>query len=344
MHVGVFLEEMRAGTDAAAAFRETLAMADAVETLGLDGVWLGELHGLPDRSVISAPLVVAAAIAARTRRIRVGTAVHVLPLRNPLRIAEEVATLDHLSEGRFELGVGRSSSPRVYEVFGVAYGESDARLLEALDLMREAWKGKRFSFRGAHYRVDEAIATPMPRQEPHPPIRIAAQSPESFPRAAAMGLPIFVGLRGMDVAELAPRIATYREAWRAAGHATPASVYLRIPFYAAEDDATAVEEPREGTVRYFQRQAELAQRAVRSGVTARAAEAERLAALTYDHMLRERVVFGAAGTLVRHLRRLRDDLRLDGVVAEPNPGGLLPPERVMRSLEILARDVAPALG
>src|SRR5438094_131479 len=100
MHFGIFLEERRPGTSEAAAFQETLDLAEAAEASGLDGVWLGEIHFNPTRSVHSAPIALASYIAARTRRVRIGTAVQVLPLGNPLRIAEDVATVDHLRRGR----------------------------------------------------------------------------------------------------------------------------------------------------------------------------------------------------------------------------------------------------
>ena len=144
MHFGVFLEERRRGTSEAAAFRETLELAEAAEAWGLDGVWLGEIHFTPARSVQSAPMALASFIAARTRRVRVGTAVQVLPLGNPLRIAEEVATVDHLSEGRFDFGIGRSGSPRAYDSLGIPYAESQGRFQEALEIILEAWKGESF--------------------------------------------------------------------------------------------------------------------------------------------------------------------------------------------------------
>ena len=101
MHFGIFMEfGSRPGLAEAESFREGFRLVDAAEAGGLDGVWLAELHFNPARSVLSSPLVVASAIAARTRRLRIGLAVHVLPLNNPLRIAEEAATLDQISEGR----------------------------------------------------------------------------------------------------------------------------------------------------------------------------------------------------------------------------------------------------
>ena len=136
MHVGVFLEERRAGASEATTFRETVELVGAAEAWGLDGVWLGEIHFNGTRSVQSAPLALASFIAARSRRVRVGIAVQVLPLGNPLRIAEEAATVDQLSEGRFEFGIGRSGSPRAYDVLGIPYGESQARFLEALEIIR----------------------------------------------------------------------------------------------------------------------------------------------------------------------------------------------------------------
>src|SRR5262249_54213314 len=100
MHVGIFVEELRYGASQAQAFRDIFEQVDQAEALGIDCVWLGEIPSTPTRSVISASLQVASAIASRTRRLRVGTAVQVLPLNHPLRIAEEVATVDHISEGR----------------------------------------------------------------------------------------------------------------------------------------------------------------------------------------------------------------------------------------------------
>ena len=112
MHFGIFVEEMRYGRDQVSAFRDAFELADQAEAWGLDCVWLGEIHFTPTRSVISASLQVASSIASRTRRLHVGTAVTVLPLNHPLRIAEEVATLDHISECRLEFGIGRSGVVR----------------------------------------------------------------------------------------------------------------------------------------------------------------------------------------------------------------------------------------
>jgi Luciferase-like monooxygenase len=132
MDFGVFVEQMRHGNSQAEAFREMFALVDAAEAWGLDVVWLAEMLINPARSVLSAPLLVASTVVGRTKRLRTGTAVQLLPLNHPLRVAGEVTTLDHLSQGRFDFGIGRSGSPRAYDALGVPYEESQERFFEAL--------------------------------------------------------------------------------------------------------------------------------------------------------------------------------------------------------------------
>jgi alkanesulfonate monooxygenase SsuD/methylene tetrahydromethanopterin reductase-like flavin-dependent oxidoreductase (luciferase family) len=347
MHVGIFVEEMRQGASQSTAFRDVFEVADHAEAWGVDCVWLGEIHFTPTRSVISASLQVASAIASRTKRLHVGTAVQVLPLNHPLRIAEEVATVDHISQGRFEFGIGRSGVVRTYDVYGVAYAESQARFREALEIIRLGWKGEPFSYEGQFYRIQNATVVPRPYQTPHPPIRMATTSDETFPLAGRLGLPIFIGLRTTEISDLQAQLAPYRQAWREAGHPGAPSVYLRIPVYVSPTAAGAVEEPRESMAAFFARQTELARAAVgRAGAgpaDRRRMQAERMASLTYEDVLARKVVFGTAAGVVERLRQLQEELGLDGIVAELNPGGLIPPELETRSLQILAREVIPAL-
>src|SRR5438445_9916952 len=186
MDFGIFIEfEIRRGGDQATAFRQGFELVDAAEAWGLDGVWLGEMHFTPTRSVLADPIVVASSIATRTTRLRIGMAVQVLPLNNPLRIAEEAATVDQISEGRFDFGIGRSGFPRVYDMYGIPYAERQARFREALEIILEAWKGEPFSYAGEYYRFENATVAPRPYQRPHPPLRMAATTEETFPRVRA---------------------------------------------------------------------------------------------------------------------------------------------------------------
>ncbi|HEX9819650.1 MAG TPA: LLM class flavin-dependent oxidoreductase [Methylomirabilota bacterium] len=348
VHVGIFVEEMRQGASQASAFRDVFELADRAEAWGVDCVWLGEIHFTPTRSVISASLQVASAIATRTRRLRVGTAVQVLPLNHPLRIAEEVATVDHISEGRFEFGIGRSGVVRTYDLYGVAYGESQARFREALEIIRQGWTGEPFSYEGQFYRVQNATVVPRPYQVPHPPIRMATTSDETFPAAGRLGLPIFIGLRTTEIPDLQQQLAPYRQAWREAGHPGQPSVYLRIPVYVSTTERGAAEEPRESLTAFFARQSELARSSVgRAGAgpaDRRRAQVERMASLSYEDILARKVAFGTAAQVIDRLTELRERLGLDGVVAELNPGGRISPELETRSLQLLAHEVMPALN
>jgi alkanesulfonate monooxygenase SsuD/methylene tetrahydromethanopterin reductase-like flavin-dependent oxidoreductase (luciferase family) len=347
MHFGIFVEERRRGSSEAAAFHDAVELTDVAEASGLDGVWLGEIHFTPTRSVQSVPMTLAGFLAARTKRVRIGTAVTVLPLVHPLRIAEEVATVDHLSQGRFDFGIGRSGAASTYDVLGIPYGESQARFEEALAILREAWKGEPFSYQGRFHRITNTVVTPRPYQMPHPPLRMAANSPETFPWVGRAGLPLFVGVRDLSIPELSVHLRAYRAAWREAGHAGHGDVCLRLPVYAATTDRAAHDEPRENIMYFFQRHAELTRaRLGRAGAGPSArieARLEELSELSYERILETRVAFGTAATLVERLARLRGELGLDGILAELNPGGLLPMEQMRRTLDILAGQVIPAL-
>jgi alkanesulfonate monooxygenase SsuD/methylene tetrahydromethanopterin reductase-like flavin-dependent oxidoreductase (luciferase family) len=346
MHFGLFVEQMRQGLSQGEAFRETWHLVDQAEAWGIDCIWLGEIHFDPVRSVISASLQVASSIATRTKRLHIGTAVTVLPLNHPLRIAEEVATLDHISDGRVEFGIGRSGVVRSYDTYGIPYAESQGRFREGLEIITQAWKGEPFSYEGQHYRIQNATVTPSPVQKPHPPIRMAANSHETFPIVGKMGLPIFIGLRAAEIPDLQEHLSAYRGAWREAGHPGDPSVYLRIPVYVSTTEEGAREEPRASLTYFFERQSRLARSSVGRAGTGpadrRQAQADRMANLTYDDILARKVAFGTAEGVIARLEQLRAELGIDGIVTELNPGGLIPLELERRSLQLLTRDVIPA--
>ena len=344
MHFGMFMEfGFRPGGSAGEAFREGFDLVDAAEHWGLDSAWLAEFHFSPDRSVLSAPIVVAGALATRTRRIRIGLAVYVLPLNNPLRIAEEVATVDQLSEGRLDFGIGRSGFVRSYNSYNIPYEDSQQRFNEAVDILQRAWSGRAFSYHGSHFQVRDAIVVPQPVQKPGPPMRMAATSGKTFGDVARRGLPLFVGLRGDGLGALADNIRLYRETWRRSDHPGTGNVFLRVPLYAAASDSAAREEPRANITWYFERQARLvAESSPAGGHAARANTAAKLSALSYDDILRDRVAFGTAESLIDRITEWREILGIDGITAELNAGGMLTAGQVRNSLRIITGQVMPA--
>ena len=344
MHFGTFMEfGTRAEGSHAEAFREGFTHAMTAEAEGLDSVWLAEFHFMPDRSVLSSPIVVAGALATATKRVRIGMAVYVLPLANPLRVAEEAATVDQISGGRLDFGIGRSGFARQYNGYAIDYGESQARFAEAMHVIREAWKGERFTFDGEFYHAHDALVVPRPVQRPHPPMRMAASSTPTFPKVAEQGLPLFVGLRGDGLDLLRANIDSYRRAWKESGQARPASVFLRVPVYAAASEKAAHDEPRECITHYFARQARLVANAGTQGPDAgRGGISQALAGLGYDDILASRVAFGTPRMLVERLTEWRDALGLDGIVMELNAGNMLSEAQVLNSLRLVAREVMPA--
>ena len=346
MEFGMFHEFQRLpGASEAEAFAQSFAQVDAAERLGLDAMWLAELHFAPERSVLASPLILAAAIAQRTRRMKIGTAVQVLPLCHPLRLAEEVATVDHLSLGRLILGVGRSGFAHTYATYGVDYAESRERFAETLEIVKRAFSEERFSHTGRYFTFDNVRLAPRPLQKPWPEIRVAAASPDTYEEVGMLGHPIFVAARVGNLSELAPLVKIYRAAWQKAGHRGRGEVYLRVPVYVAETEEAAREEPRDSILHLLRTiGGRLAASATASGARAvenRAERGQKMQSIDYEEVLRERMIVGTPGRVVDRLRALQEELGLDGILAELNPGSLIPHERVMVALRLLCEEVMP---
>src|SRR5271154_1244343 len=294
------------------AFAISFEQIDAAERWGLDAMWLAEIHVNPERSVCSAPLTLASAIAARTKRMKIGTGVQVLPLCHPLRLAEEAATVDQISHGRLIFGVGRSGFPRAYEAYGVPYGESPERFAEVLEVVKRAWTEQTFSFAGKFYNYENVCIVPKPSHTPHPPIRIAANREDTFISAGRQGYAIFVGARRGTFDEVLPNVVIYREAWKAAGYPGNGEVYLRAPVYVGDTLEQALSDPQEALMNFYRYLgARLEESANRPGIfdTDRRIEgAQRLQSLTWDEVRRGRAVVGTPEMVADNLASLRDQL------------------------------------
>jgi alkanesulfonate monooxygenase SsuD/methylene tetrahydromethanopterin reductase-like flavin-dependent oxidoreductase (luciferase family) len=346
MEFGMFHEFQRPkGRTDAEAFAESMTQVDAAERFGLDAMWLAELHVAPTRSVLAAPLNIASFIAARTTNMKIGTAVQVLPLCHPLRIAEEAATVDQLSHGRLIFGVGRSGFPRTYNAYGISYAESQERFAEVLTIIKKAWTQEKFSHQGKYHSFTDVHLVPKPWQQPYPEIRVAATSPDTYPAMGEQGYPIFVAVRLGAISELGPNIRAYREAWRKAGHPGDGAVFLRVPMYLAED-ADEARRSAETSIMAFYRElgAIIEASAAAAGARAieqRAERGARLQNITYDEVLRDKVLVGSPEAVSDRLAGLKEELGLDGILAELNSGALIPHEQVIRSLRLLCEEVMP---
>lgn len=339
MDFGMFTDfHIRKNMTQAEAFEESFHQVEAAEKLGMDAVWLAEHHFSPDRSVLASPLVIASAIAARTSRIRIGLAVQVLPLTNPLRIAEEAATVDHISKGRFNFGIGRSGLTKYYQGYNVPYAESRGRFLEALDIILKAWGQEPFSHEGQYFSFHDVTVVPKPCQQPYPPIRVALASADTFSLIGRMGFPVFISAN-TPLPQMQERLELYRKARREAGHSGPGDIALRIPTYVAETAERARSEPEASTMHAIQYGAQEL-----SGVAASQETADRLqrmASIPYDDILKQRVMYGTPEAVVERLEAYQAELGISGVVLEVNYGGQIPYDRVINSIRLLTERVIP---
>jgi alkanesulfonate monooxygenase SsuD/methylene tetrahydromethanopterin reductase-like flavin-dependent oxidoreductase (luciferase family) len=346
MEFGIFHEfPSVAGRPDTEAFGQAFELVDGAERWGLDAMWLAELHFDPARAVLSAPLCVASAIAARTKRMKIGIAVQVLPLCHPLRLAEEAATVDQLSHGRLIFGVGRSGVPATYEAYGVPYAESRDRFAEVLDIVQQAWTQDSVSYQGRFHRFENVRVTPRPFQQPMPPIRVAATSPDTFVSIGKQGKPIFIAVRYETADEIAPLVAAYRAAYTQAGHPGSGKVFLRVPAYIAATDKRARAEAETSFMHFFRQQAKLlgdsAKRPGVDGAARRAATAQRLLAMSYTDALNGTVLVGSPEAVSDKLHGLQAQLGLDGVLMELNCGGMITHTQVKTALRLLCQKVMP---
>jgi alkanesulfonate monooxygenase SsuD/methylene tetrahydromethanopterin reductase-like flavin-dependent oxidoreductase (luciferase family) len=348
MRFGCFFQAPEApGQSHAERYGEMFDRIALAESLGFDVAWLAELHFGGAFSLLSNPLMVVPVIAQRTKRIRIGTAVSLLPLEHPLRTAEQAATADLLSGGRLEFGVGRGSIPSQFHGFGIPVADNRGRFDEALQIIRLAWTQERVSFRGQFYEVDDVAVVPRPVQKPHPPIRIAVHSAESFAHVAATGLPIYSGTTTTPLPALREYMALYRTRLAAAGHAWRSDqMALMFPIHVGTSGAAAREALRPGVRKYYENLrtifAQLPDSYAEHLPRLRGIE-ETLASLPYDKFFRDQAVFGDAAEVVDRLQAAREEFGLSQIIGWFDQGAMLPRAEAELAMRRFAEHVMPKL-
>lgn len=326
-------------------YEDTMMQIQHADSLGLDVAWLAELHFFPTFSIMPSPLLVASALAQRTRRIRLGIAVNLLPLHHPLRHAEDAATLDILSNGRLEYGAGRGAIPLHFAGYNVPLDESRARFLEALDVVLLAWTTDSFSYEGKYYQYRDVQVVPKPLQKPHPPIRIACNSADSFQLAGERGWRIFSSSVIVPLQRLQHDITTYNILL--SEHDTPRcgdEVAIAAPIYVAPSLAKAREHPEASIMHYF--------RTLRDMYNTRQARAmahlprmqelqDRLQKMTYDQVLDSIAIFGDPAYCIERLQWFKETFGMHQFICWFNPGGKIPHKQVMESMRLFAEKVMP---
>jgi probable F420-dependent oxidoreductase len=312
-----------------AGFEETLRECERAEAAGFDSIWLGEHHNNP--VLYPAPLIGLAAVASRTRSIRLGTGVLLLPLYHPMMVAEEAAMVDMISGGRLILGLGAGYAPEEFAAFGVSLKERGGRLEESARLLHRLWTEENVTHRGKYYQLDNATVAPRPLQRPRPPIWFGAWVEPVLRRAARLGNAWLVG-PSANLKEIAPCAELYRKACSEAGKGAGEVALFRYVFV-ARSTKEAISAAGGPFVQAFE---SMYFRWPHPVVKRPAGQ------LTIERLAEDRIILGDPKTCLEEITRFQKELGLNYLVCRFSVPGIAR-ETCQTSLDLFTREVMPAL-
>lgn len=335
-------------------FDQHIALAQEIEALGWHSYFVIEHQNTP--TGISAPSVYLTAVAGATTRLRVGAMMWQLPFYHPLRLAEEVATLDHLSHGRVEFGTGFGVHEHEFVRWNVDYYQRAPRSKEVLDIVKMAWTQPEVTFKGTFFQFEEALPQPKPYQQPHPPIWLAAHSDATLEYAARNNYHVAQNLDTDDV--VARKFDLFRRVWRECEHPGPMPrVFLQRSVHVAETDAEAHEHAREFLAQGGTRVGggPIAQTRIGWGSNSRGmgrdsdlpdnklrGETMAAAAKSYEFNIDNGLALvGSPETVIRRLQEGQQRIGYD-VFCTNHQMGSMPPELVDKSIRLFGEHVIPA--
>ncbi len=334
MEFGIFYQLPCAEDQSPAArYADTISQAQLADDLGFDTVWLAEVHFNPRFSVLPAPLLLGSAIAQTTNKLKIATAVNLMPLHHPVRLAEEFATLDVISEGRAILGTGRGAMLQQYAGYGIEVGEGRDRFLEGLDLVLKAWTSEELNYEGKYYQVSGIRVVPKPYQKPHPPVYIASNSVDTFPMVGELGqniliAPIVVTLDGAKTG-----LKEYRRKLVEHGHDPGTTkVNVNVLVHVTKDEGGNSTQGYETSLRNYLSILQGNRSRVISG---------RTRDLSYEHVSTELSAIGSPERVIDKLESIIELLGADEIMCWFAVGGLLPNEDVHASMRLFSEEVIP---
>jgi alkanesulfonate monooxygenase SsuD/methylene tetrahydromethanopterin reductase-like flavin-dependent oxidoreductase (luciferase family) len=318
----------------------TLREVELAEAIGLDAVWLTEHHF--DGAVAYAdPLVFGAAVAMRTRRVRIGFAVVEMALHHPIRLAVQTSLLDNLSRGRLIVGTGRGSAYNEFEYlgFGTTMDEGRQRMAEAEDLLVKAWTGEDIEHKGKYWHLSFPRLRPPPYQKPHPPLVRACIGEASMLEMASIGRPVLIGVQTLDT--LRQRLHRYTETMLKAGFEKEAvenaldQTWAQRALYVAESDEEALDVATMALKRYRHHLDEARRRYNPGGLPPRKPEAPP----SPNEMVEHAFLAGTPKRVAEQVAALRE-AGVRNLLLNVNVGQM-PPERVARSIKLFGEKVLP---
>jgi len=328
--------------------KEQMELMYEAETLGFDSVWPAE-HHFSEYGYCASPQVSLAAVAARTKRIRLGTGVVVLPFHNPIRVAEDFAFLDLMSDGRVDFGVGRGYQPMEYEGFGLGDKQSESRDIfdEGVRLVQQCWTEDRVNFNGKYYQAKNLQVRPKPLQQPHPPIYMACLSPASFRITGRYGFNVLTsGAFGLSAEQARQGIADYR-AGRAEVGLDPkgGKIALMLKTYTGDTMDGARKDYEEPCMWYHRTIAKYVAPPSGSdpiaGYEAYAKARDRASGITYDKLVASPLmVVGDVDHCVEKISNVVREYGFDEMLCWTRIGGL-DNRKVLHSMELMSGEVMP---
>ena len=325
-------------------YQDTLEQIELADELGFDRAWIAELHFRGTFSVMPSPLMLAAVAAQRTKRIRLGIAVNLLPLHHPVNLAEDAATCDVLSGGRLEFGIGRGTR-LAHHGFGVPQEDSRPRFMEALDILKRVWTEDNVTHKGKFWEINDVSVAPKPTQKPYPPLRMASNSADTFPLAGELGLPVFTWILINPLPRLQEGLITYRHVLNANGHPDQ-EVSLAMPVFVHEDGSKAQALAKTSTMSYMREVDAILGPGPRPTDETAAAGGPRYPnylSIPYEDILQNTAAYDEPSAVEERLHKVSHALRNDETICWFNLGGLVPHEEVKKSMRLFAEKVMPNL-
>jgi len=332
------------GSDPKQIVEQATQQIQYAEELGFKSAWLAE-HHFTRYSIGSSSLILATHLAALTKKIRLGTAVLVSPLHNPIRLAEDTATLDLVSGGRLDVGFGRGNSGYEYHGFNISADDSQERFQDSVKMVQGLWTTPDFSYQGKHFQVNRGNLVPAPLQSPHPPIYIAAtRTPATLEFAVSGGHNLCVAVV-QDTADALDLCGRFVRLSRESGHQVSMG---DIPFFRYFYVAETAEQARLDTQarldwvvdimqwrRFIDEGSEVHQR-INDWRSARTEDP-----LSYEYLIEHRAIIGTPDQCLAKLQSLRQQ-GIEYFGCNFDFGGM-PHSKVMRSMELFSQEVMPHL-
>ncbi|MDZ7727039.1 MAG: LLM class flavin-dependent oxidoreductase [Dehalococcoidia bacterium] len=319
-------------------FEQLVEATQCAEEAGFHGCYFGEHHGAPasDRPQL---LVLLAALAARTSSIRLGTSILLSPLYDPMQVAESASMVDVISRGRLDLGLGLGYQPRDFQQFNVPFKQRVSRFEESVEVLRQAWSGGRFSYRGRRFAYDDVAVYPRPVQRPHPPIWLAAWSLPGAARAGRLGDAYVT-----DPIQNLNAIKAFAERYRAASSdaGKPGEIVLMREFLCAPTRSEAYDRYAEGVLaqyRYYWQNG-----AFNAEFDPWIADIGDRSEITWDMVSGERVIYGTPDDCIGQLEHWARELGTDHIqLAVPHRRDMTPAQQ-LDTIRLVGEEVIPKLG